>query len=159
MEVEERRKRIAELKAKREALLQSDEQKNQDGDKKPKIIFRNYIPSDQEMKKDIAPLPIIPKQATFDEEIKQIKEQKKDDNLLNFVAKKPDWDLKRNIQSRLDILEKRTQKVIVQMLKEKIAEMGEDGENVDDEQIDEEEIDNKDETNDENETKEDETND
>ena len=41
--------------------------------------------------------------------------------LTSMAPKKVNWDLKRNIQPKLDKLEKRTQKAIVQLLRERLA--------------------------------------
>ena len=40
---------------------------------------------------------------------------------MNIIPKKINWDLKRHIEPRLEKLRKRTQKAIVEILKEKLS--------------------------------------
>ena len=69
----------------------------------PKVIFRNYQPSDKSLQ-ETARLPragvvkpaAAPKVAD-------------DDNVLNVIAKKANWDLKRDLQPKLQKLERRTE--------------------------------------------------
>jgi coiled-coil domain-containing protein 12 len=44
---------------------------------------------------------------------------------LNIVPKHPNWDLKQGISSKLDKLRKRTQKAIVEILRQKLADQNE----------------------------------
>jgi coiled-coil domain-containing protein 12 len=69
----------------------------------PKIIFRNYQPSDKSLQ-ETSKLPragvakaAIPAKVADD------------DNVLNVIAKKANWDLKRDIQPKLQKLERRTE--------------------------------------------------
>jgi coiled-coil domain-containing protein 12 len=52
-------------------------------------------------------------------------------NLGVVAPKKANWDLKRDIQPKLDKLEKRTQKAIVQLLKERLQQEATAADNVD----------------------------
>jgi coiled-coil domain-containing protein 12 len=52
--------------------------------------------------------------------IKQELERNKNDE-LNIVPKKPNWDLKSQVETRLEKLKRKTQKVIVEILREKLA--------------------------------------
>lgn len=56
--------------------------------------------------------------------------QKLGTNELNIVPKKINWDLKRHSEFKIEKLRKRTQRAIVEILREKIAENG-DGEDAD----------------------------
>jgi coiled-coil domain-containing protein 12 len=69
----------------------------------PKVIFRNYQPSDKSLQ-ETSKLPragvakaAIPAKVADD------------DNVLNVIAKKANWDLKRDIQPKLQKLERRTE--------------------------------------------------
>jgi coiled-coil domain-containing protein 12 len=44
------------------------------------------------------------------------------DEELNIVPKKPNWDLKSTVEERLQKLKRRTQRAIVDMLREKLAQ-------------------------------------
>ena len=46
---------------------------------------------------------------------------------LDVAPKKANWDLKRDIQKKMDKLERRTQAAIVELIKEKVAASGEGG--------------------------------
>jgi coiled-coil domain-containing protein 12 len=48
--------------------------------------------------------------------------QKFQDNELNIMPKKPNWDLKVQVEGKLQKLKNRTQKAIVEILREKLAE-------------------------------------
>ena len=51
-------------------------------------------------------------------------------SILSLAPKKENWDLKREIQPRLTMLEKRTQKAVVDMLREKLEDKPTTGEGV-----------------------------
>ena len=69
----------------------------------PKVIFRNYQPSDKSLQETSklpragVVKPAIPAKVADD------------DNVLNVIAKKANWDLKRDMQPKLQKLEKRTE--------------------------------------------------
>ncbi|CAM9506872.1 unnamed protein product [Chrysoparadoxa australica] len=50
-----------------------------------------------------------------------------DQDVINIAPKKPDWDLKRDVESKLKKLERRTQRAIADMLREKLAREAEEG--------------------------------
>ena len=54
------------------------------------------------------------------------------DDELNIVPKKPNWDLKSQVAAKVEKLARRTQRAVVEMLREKMAEEG-DGEETDNE--------------------------
>ena len=47
---------------------------------------------------------------------------------MNLVPKKRNWDLKRDISGRLAKLDKKTQSAIVELLRQRAQEQGNDGE-------------------------------
>jgi coiled-coil domain-containing protein 12 len=51
-----------------------------------------------------------------------------DVDLLNLAPRKADWDLKRDIAKKLEKLEKRTNRKIVELIRAKISAEGGDGE-------------------------------
>merc|ERR1712232_496486 len=88
--------------------------------KEPVIKFRNYYPIDpklRELKIPEAQTPALVEEITL--KLKQLTTQGQDD-LLNLAPKKPTWDLKRDLQNKLDVIENRTQRAIVEILREKV---------------------------------------
>jgi len=69
----------------------------------PKVIFRNYQPADKSLQ-ETAKLP----RAGVVKPIVPVKVAD-DDTALNVIAKKANWDLKRDIQPKLQKLERRTE--------------------------------------------------
>jgi len=71
------------------------------------------------------------------QELKEMNE-KLGTNELNIVPKKMNWDLKRHAEFKIEKLRKRTQRAIVEILREKLADTGdeEDAETDDDDDID-----------------------
>ena len=69
----------------------------------PKVIFRNYQPADKILQ-ETAKLPRagVVKPAVAARVVD-------DDNVLNVIAKKANWDLKRDLQPKLQKLERRTE--------------------------------------------------
>ena len=45
-----------------------------------------------------------------------------DVDLTTLAPRKPDWDLKRDVAKRLEKLEKKTQKAIVELIRERLKE-------------------------------------
>ncbi|XP_060171096.1 uncharacterized protein LOC132602098 [Lycium barbarum] len=93
--------------------------------------FRNYLPHDKQLQEGKVAPPALPK---FEDPMATLPppEEKKEDPFLNIVPKKPNWDLRRDVQKKLDKLEKRTMKALAQLMEEeekkrKMAE--EDAEN------------------------------
>ncbi|CAK9184042.1 unnamed protein product [Ilex paraguariensis] len=122
-----RRERLRALRAAQE-LLQSP-----DDDNKPKEVedaeeetnlnmkFRNYLPHDKQLQEGKLAPPVLPQ---FEDPvaIAPPPEEKKEDPFLNIAPKKPNWDLRRDVQKKLDKLEKRTQKAMFQFMEEQEKE-------------------------------------
>jgi coiled-coil domain-containing protein 12 len=85
-----------------------------------RLKFRNYVPRDhllRELRIEAAALP------SMVGEINRkliMMEGRRGEDLLALAPKKPNWDLKRDIERKLDALEKRTQRAIVLLLKQKL---------------------------------------
>jgi len=79
------------------------------------LKFRNYVPHDNGLKQFRLKKPIIP---TFEPPIVE-------ENALNaplsLGAKKPNWDLKRDVQKKLERLEKKNSKINHRTFKRKNA--------------------------------------
>lgn len=95
-------------------------------DKVKQIKFRNYIPYDKSLKKWVddssnhkqllEKLSKTDGKSVITEELNRI-----DKNEINIVPKKPNHDLKRQVQSRLDKLKRKTQRVLISVIQEKLA--------------------------------------
>ena len=47
-------------------------------------------------------------------------------DILNLAPRKPDWDLKRDMKSKLERLERRTQRAIAEIIRERLKESAKD---------------------------------
>jgi len=106
------------------ALREAKNKKRAEGDKKlPAPSFRSYKPADEDLQDLAIPEP----------QIEEITDKVKDDlenehkgvvmeslDFTNLAPKKPDWDLKRAIAPKLEKLEKRTQKAIAELIRERL---------------------------------------
>ncbi|XP_067148168.1 coiled-coil domain-containing protein 12 [Apteryx mantelli] len=131
---EEARRRQERLRALRQRTLQ-----NKDGGEREKRQFRedeeeeavrhkelklrNYEPEDEELKKRKVPQA---KPASVEDKVKDQLEAAKPEpiidevDLANLAPRKPDWDLKRDVAKKLEKLEKRTQRAIAELIRERL---------------------------------------
>jgi coiled-coil domain-containing protein 12 len=105
--------------------LSSDQNENEQ-ELFPKPIFRNYTPKDESLKPGILPKP---KLIEIEDEIKDRLESgkpqpliEKEIDLTTLAPQKIDWDLKRDVDKRLRILEKRTQRAIVELIRDRLKQ-------------------------------------
>ncbi|TKW23611.1 hypothetical protein SEVIR_4G303000v4 [Setaria viridis] len=93
----------------------------QDDGELPAMKFRNYLPHDEQLRGGkLAPVS-LPK---FEDPISaEAAEPKQVENPFgNIAPKNPNWDLKRDVQKRIDKLEKRTQKALAEIALEQQRE-------------------------------------
>ncbi|XP_067021183.1 coiled-coil domain-containing protein 12-like [Acropora muricata] len=89
------------------------------------IKFRNYLPKDETLKEKKIPNT---KPLSVEDEVQEHLEKAKAEkvieevDLANLAPRKPDWDLKRDVAKKLEKLEKRTQKAIVELIRERLQE-------------------------------------
>jgi coiled-coil domain-containing protein 12 len=112
--------RQAKLKALREK--KSDQKGGTEEGKKPKLKFRSYNPQTEELKEKKLPKG---RPENVEPQIQEQLEAAKstdlgDINLANLAPKKVDWDLKRDIAKKLDKLERRTQRAVVELICERL---------------------------------------
>ncbi|XP_065523052.1 coiled-coil domain-containing protein 12-like [Lathamus discolor] len=87
------------------------------------LKLRNYDPEDEELKKRKMP-PAKP--ASVEDKVKDQLEAAKSEpiidevDLANLAPRKPDWDLKRDVAKKLEKLEKRTQRAIAELIRERL---------------------------------------
>ncbi|KAJ1387412.1 mRNA splicing factor [Ochromonadaceae sp. CCMP2298] len=108
-----------------EAVVEGEEQVSG-----KKIKFRNYQPYDGSLKKKAAAVAEKTNDSTVSElvvpvsvetDVIKLELQKYTEAELNIMPKKPNWDLKSQVEGKLLKLKKRTQKAIVEILREKLA--------------------------------------
>ncbi|KAB5586980.1 hypothetical protein PHYPO_G00007700 [Pangasianodon hypophthalmus] len=127
-------KRKEKLKALRERQLQGREQAEGEPDCKRAVQaeteerhrdlkLRNYTPEDEELKERQVPKA---KPASVEDKVKDQLEAANPEpiieevDLANLAPRKPDWDLKRDVAKKLEKLEKRTQKAIAELIRERL---------------------------------------
>ncbi|XP_049654515.1 coiled-coil domain-containing protein 12 isoform X2 [Accipiter gentilis] len=87
------------------------------------LKLRNYEPEDEELKKRKVPQA---KPASVEDKVKDQLEAAKPEpiidevDLANLAPRKPDWDLKRDVAKKLEKLEKRTQRAIAELIRERL---------------------------------------
>ncbi|KAL5746988.1 hypothetical protein ACOSP7_023977 [Xanthoceras sorbifolium] len=143
-----RRDRLRALKAAQELLNTPDDDSTQPHNKKTdddddveevgeennqNMKFRNYVPHDKQLQEGKLAPPVLPK---FEDPAAAAPppSEKKEDPFLNIAPKKPNWDLRRDVQKKLDKLERRTQKAIYKIMEEQekqrqLTEAEDDGTN------------------------------
>mmetsp|Transcript_22752 Transcript_22752/g.31187 ORF Transcript_22752/g.31187 Transcript_22752/m.31187 type:complete len:142 (+) Transcript_22752:24-449(+) len=89
------------------------------------IKFRNYKPYDSSLITKVAEFDKNPKEENksiiVTDIIKEELSNMNKDDELNIVPKKLNWDLKSQVSSKIARLEKRTQRAIVEILREKLT--------------------------------------
>lgn len=95
----------------------------EDGEKHRELRLRNYVPEDEDLKKRRVPQA---KPVAVEEKVKEQLEAAKPEpvieevDLANLAPRKPDWDLKRDVAKKLEKLEKRTQRAIAELIRERL---------------------------------------
>nr|CAB3469129.1 unnamed protein product [Digitaria exilis]CAB3471540.1 unnamed protein product [Digitaria exilis] len=98
-----------------------DTEEVEDDGELPAMKFRNYLPHDEQLRGGkLAPVS-LPK---FEDPISaETAEPNQVENPFgNIAPKNPNWDLKRDVQKRIDKLEKRTQKALAEIALEQQRE-------------------------------------
>ncbi|KAG8226539.1 hypothetical protein J437_LFUL007880 [Ladona fulva] len=91
----------------------------------PKPKFRSYKPIDETFKENLLP---DAKPADVEAEVKdQLNASNskviiEELDLSNLAPRKPDWDLKRDVAKKLERLERRTQKAIAELIRDRLKE-------------------------------------
>uniref|UniRef100_A0AAA9SAG8 Coiled-coil domain containing 12 n=1 Tax=Bos taurus TaxID=9913 RepID=A0AAA9SAG8_BOVIN len=95
----------------------------EEGEKHRELRLRNYVPEDEDLKKRRVPQA---KPVAVEEKVKEQLEAAKPEpvieevDLANLAPRKPDWDLKRDVAKKLEKLEKRTQRAIAELIRERL---------------------------------------
>jgi len=118
-----------EVTAAVEAQLATDVNESEEVAEK-KLKFRNYQPYDTSLKKLVKETEVkenssvnlaTPVDGRVEMDVIKLELQKFQDEELNIMPKKPNWDLKVQVEGKLEKLKNRTQKAIVEILREKLA--------------------------------------
>ncbi|KAK0586646.1 hypothetical protein LWI29_010200 [Acer saccharum] len=130
-----RRERLRALKAAQELLNTPDDDSTQprnktnddddeevDEENNQNMKFRNYVPHDKQLQEGKLAPPVLPKFEDPAAAEPPPSEKKEEDPFLNIAPKKPNWDLRRDVQKKLDKLERRTQKAIYKIMEEQEKE-------------------------------------
>ncbi|KAI8141576.1 cwf18 pre-mRNA splicing factor-domain-containing protein [Fennellomyces sp. T-0311] len=94
------------------------------------VAFRSYTPNDEELKQhsQIATPDDIGE--TVESETKDYtkkalaaaaEQEKEEVDLFNLAPKKPNWDLKRDVEKKLEKLDRRTQRAILEIIRERLS--------------------------------------
>ncbi|KAF5445288.1 hypothetical protein F2P56_034350 [Juglans regia] len=130
-----RRDRLRALKAAQELLNTPDKDSAQAAENGTSeednlnMKFRNYVPHDKQLQDGKLAPPVLPK---FEDPVAAAPPpSEKEDPFVNIAPKKPNWDLRRDVQKKLDKLERRTQKALYDLMEEeeKQKQLAEDGGN------------------------------
>ncbi|XP_023603301.1 coiled-coil domain-containing protein 12 [Myotis lucifugus] len=87
------------------------------------LRLRNYVPADEDLKRRRVPQA---KPVAVEEKVREQLEAAKPEpvieevDLANLAPRKPDWDLKRDVAKKLEKLEKRTQRAIAELIRERL---------------------------------------
>lgn len=92
-----------------------------DADAGPKIRFRNYQPRSEVLQGLSVDKPIIP---NVEDEVGAAEVAHNDatqEPLLNLAPKRPNWDLKRDLEPQMKRLRAQTDRAILRLIAEKVA--------------------------------------
>ncbi|XP_017782484.1 PREDICTED: coiled-coil domain-containing protein 12 [Nicrophorus vespilloides] len=124
-----RKERLLALKRKRNGEEETENGEKESNITLPKPVFRSYKPSDEELNGNVLPQA---EPADFTEEIKEQLDAAKEKvvidelDITNLAPRKPDWDLKRDVAKKLEKLERRTQKAIAELIRDRLKQRQED---------------------------------
>lgn len=102
--------------------------------KKRKILFKQYEPDSEQLKGMIGQQPLIGPDANIgdtvearaEEIIDQVNHEveSKELDLANLKPKKQNWDLKRQLEGKLETLERNTESCIQDLIRKRLAATG-----------------------------------
>merc|ERR1719473_304770 len=109
----------------------SDSSDSDDDDEDEVVLkFRNYNPVHKELKKFLMPRFSVSSELSWlDNELKRITESKfqLDEAILNIAPKKANWDLKRDAKPKLELVQKMTERCILELIAEKVKKQEDEG--------------------------------
>ncbi|KAK7391830.1 hypothetical protein VNO78_20253 [Psophocarpus tetragonolobus] len=95
-----------------------DNEEDEEQPQQQEMKFRNYVPHDKQLQEGKLAPAVLPKFEDPVDAVPPPEPEAKEDPFLNIAPKKPNWDLRRDVQKKLDKLEKRTLKALYQLMVE-----------------------------------------
>ncbi|XP_049277618.1 coiled-coil domain-containing protein 12 [Anopheles funestus] len=118
-----RKNRLRELRGKRTNEEQQHNINDEEGVAVPKPVFRNYKPETEEFQESMAMddhAGIVEKEVGTHLKMMKTPIVIEEIDIANLAPRKPDWDLKRDVSKKLEKLERRTQKAIAELIRERL---------------------------------------
>ncbi|XP_030369666.1 coiled-coil domain-containing protein 12 [Scaptodrosophila lebanonensis] len=122
---EESIKRKERLQKLREQAKKSSQNagSTESDEKLPKPIFRSYKPQNEHTMGEVLPQePTGNIESAVESQLNLLDQPMVIDeiDITNLAPRKPDWDLKRDVSKKLERLERRTQKAIAELIRERL---------------------------------------
>ncbi|EIE85714.1 hypothetical protein G6F46_004371 [Rhizopus delemar] len=124
-EAQKRKERLAAIRKRK--IESTAAQKNRSVEDAEKALrFRSYTPNDETLKNHVEIFTPNDVGDTIESETKNFtkealaehaEKEKEEVDLFNLAPKKPNWDLKRDVEKKLQRLDKRTQKAIYEIIR------------------------------------------
>ncbi|PFH33370.1 cwf18 pre-mRNA splicing factor protein [Besnoitia besnoiti] len=88
------------------------------------LKFRNYVPRDVALRRFCLPRPSVEElEKQIDKEANNaVKSAANEDVVSQIAPRRPNWDLKRDVEKKLSILSRKTDRAIVDLIRMKIAD-------------------------------------
>ncbi|XP_067619398.1 coiled-coil domain-containing protein 12 [Eurosta solidaginis] len=116
-----RKERIHKL---REKAKKSDKDTNsEDAEKLPRPIFRSYKPQNENTEGEVLEQkPSGDIEEAVEGQLELLRQPMIIDeiDIANLAPRKPDWDLKRDVSKKLERLDRRTQKAIAELIRDRL---------------------------------------
>lgn len=120
LEALKRKERLLELKRKRDETTEEDINAN-NKIQLPQLKFRNYNSEDVNVKENIIPAAKpVNVEKEVEDQLNLTGPVMQEINLNALAPNKSEYDLKRDIQKKLDRLEKKTNKAIAELIRERL---------------------------------------
>ncbi|KAI7861977.1 mRNA splicing factor [Spinellus fusiger] len=133
---EEAQKRKERLESIRKRKLSKSQDSIENTDTEKKLSFRSYIPNDETLKQHANIVTPDDIGDTIESETKHItkevlskatEKEKEEVDLFNLAPKKANWDLKRDVEKKLEKLDRKTQRAVLQILRQRLTVASVDG--------------------------------
>ncbi|EDW58378.1 coiled-coil domain-containing protein 12 [Drosophila virilis] len=92
-------------------------------EKLPRPVFRSYKPQNENTEGEVLPQePTGDIESAVQSQLSLLEQPMVIDeiDITNLAPRKPDWDLKRDVSKKLERLERRTQKAIAELIRERL---------------------------------------
>ena len=120
----DRKSRLAALKQKRDGAKRKRGGEEEDNEApEPKITFRNYQPrdddlKDQQLEPTLAVVVATDKDAAKEEKTAEL--EAAESATVNIAPRKPNWDLKRDLETKMALLNKRTRRAVRALIRKRL---------------------------------------